>query len=126
LTAFSNTVDIARIEVSKAYDVGANMENSTSSEMIESSLKTAEELDRLLNKYYKILLNQLNDKEKQKLIASQRAWISYRDKEFEFYDKLVYGIYGYATMGPLVYQGYASKIIEERILTLANLAEASY
>lgn len=39
--------------------------------------------DYLLNKYYKLLLNQTDDK--KTLIEAQRAWIKFRDKELDYY-----------------------------------------
>ena len=51
--------------------------------------------DKLLNKYYKILLAALKPADKATLIATQRSWINYRDAE----SKLIY------TMGKQEYSG---------------------
>jgi uncharacterized protein YecT (DUF1311 family) len=40
--------------------------------------------DKLLNKYYEMLLKKLNDQDKELLRKSQRNWILYRDSDREF------------------------------------------
>jgi uncharacterized protein YecT (DUF1311 family) len=39
--------------------------------------------DLLLNKYYKLCLSKLSTTHKSKLVAAQKAWLSFRDKEIE-------------------------------------------
>ncbi len=56
--------------------------------MIEASRYLEQGYDKLLNKYYKILLNILNDENKELLRMSQRNWISLRDSE----KKLIWGM----------------------------------
>lgn len=41
------------------------------------------EYDKLLNKYYNKLLAKLNSEDKKVLIATQRAWLSFRDNELK-------------------------------------------
>jgi len=44
--------------------------------------------DKLLNKYYKKLQNELNNDQKQKLLNAQRNWITFMDKEKELISSL--------------------------------------
>ena len=57
--------------------------------------KIFEAADKELNDYYRKLMTVMNQpawrESKQKLIAAQRAWITFRDKECEFSQELIGG-----------------------------------
>ncbi|HLV46530.1 MAG TPA: lysozyme inhibitor LprI family protein [Flavobacterium sp.] len=46
--------------------------------------------DKLLNEEYRKLLKKFTDEEKDLFIVSQRNWIMFRDKEFEFINTYYY------------------------------------
>lgn len=46
--------------------------------------------DKLLNEEYRKLLKKFTDEEKDLFIVSQRNWIKFRDKEFEFINTYYY------------------------------------
>ena len=49
--------------------------------MTKATYDSEIEYDKLLNKYYQILIKKLNDSDKEILKQSQRNWIQYRDSE---------------------------------------------
>lgn len=79
------------------------------------------ELDQLLNKYYKILLSQLNPSQKKDLIEAQREWIKFRDKEFKFY-KSFYGEKD-GTMWRVVLSANSNQFLIDRIYTIVELID---
>jgi uncharacterized protein YecT (DUF1311 family) len=121
LSVFSNTVSQVEKEITVIDDTYTS--DGSTSEMADMSVKRSQELDKLLNKYYKILIDQSSNAEKEKLRASQRAWISFRDKELDFYNEHLFEIYRGATIAPLLYLGYRETIIEDRVKTLAELID---
>jgi uncharacterized protein YecT (DUF1311 family) len=77
------------------------------------------EYDRLLNKYYQILLKKLNDSDKAILRQSQVNWIKFRDTERKLNEEIAKDEYsGGGTMQRnIVASGYA-EITKERIIEL--------
>lgn len=57
--------------------------DSTTAGMNNATLKAMGKWNIELNKYYKLLMGILDTKSTDMLKASQRAWVEYRDKEFE-------------------------------------------
>lgn len=57
--------------------------NYTTTGMVVSALDANKEYDILLNKYYKVLLKSLNEKDKEILRKTQRNWIDFRNSELE-------------------------------------------
>lgn len=51
---------------------------------ISVKFDTKEKADEELNKVYQSLIGVLSDEQRVKLSTSQRAWLDYRDREFEF------------------------------------------
>jgi len=79
-------VDIYRVsELSKRK---MEIDYSTAG-MIKAISEEERDYDMLLNKYYKILRNKLDNKEKNVLTLSQRNWIKFRDSEKEL-NSMVY------------------------------------
>jgi uncharacterized protein YecT (DUF1311 family) len=70
--------------------------------------------DNELNKVYKQVMNAINPSEKQALIASQKAWITYRDLECKFQS------IGYTggSMYPMVYASCMTDMTKKRTLEL--------
>ncbi len=52
--------------------------------MLKATYSAIDEYDILLNKYYKLLLNVLNDQDAEILRETQRNWIIFRDSEVKF------------------------------------------
>lgn len=49
--------------------------------MVQAIYEAEQAYDKLLNKYYQVLLKKLNDADKEILKRSQRNWIQFRDSE---------------------------------------------
>jgi uncharacterized protein YecT (DUF1311 family) len=70
--------------MSKEYST-AGMNNCTYTAQVQ--------WDAEMNKYYTLLMKKLNKEEGLKLKEAQRAWIKYRDKEFEFINSRYFEAY---------------------------------
>ena len=68
----------------KVEDCLAIGSNQTTVGMIACIQIAMEEWDAEPNKYYKLLMNNLDINEQDKLRDAQRQWLAFRDKEFEF------------------------------------------
>lgn len=78
--------------------------------------------DKELNKYYKLLMDTLNRESRQSLQLSQRQWIEYRDKEFEF----IYSFYlseMQGTMWENVASNQRMEFVKHRALELKQYYE---
>ncbi len=75
------------------------------------------EYDKLLNKYYRLLMNKLSDGDKVKLRDAQREWLKYRDSEEKINNEIIApnNYMGGGTMWPLVARARTLDIIVERV-----------
>lgn len=74
------TVDVFRIE--KFTEGQMDIDGSTTG-MVMASNRALNEYDKLLNKYYKMLLDNLAGADKQALKTTQQNWIKFRDSEVD-------------------------------------------
>ena len=81
------------------------------------------EYDKLLNKYYRKLLDKLTEEDKVKVREAQRTWLKYRDSEFKINREIIApnSYMGGGTMWPLVASGRSLDIIKERVFSLYHL-----
>jgi uncharacterized protein YecT (DUF1311 family) len=56
-------------------------QNYTTYGMMQCEVRARDAWDKKLNKYYKLLMQTLSEDEKQKLKASQKNWLAFRDSE---------------------------------------------
>ncbi|MCL1867720.1 MAG: DUF1311 domain-containing protein [Paludibacter sp.] len=86
--------------------------------------KTLEaEYDKLLNKYYKILYNKLDNNGKKAFQQAQRQWIKFRDSEKELIGEVFQNTYnemGGGTIWGVIYGNFAAQITRERVFVLYN------
>lgn len=75
------------------------------------------EYDKLLNKYYRLLMDRLSEEDKITFRDAQRAWLKYRDSEAEVNGKIIAPnrYTGGGTMWPLIAGGRNLAIIKERV-----------
>lgn len=74
--------------------VNAVMDSSTAGETNAEILRY-KEMDKLLNKYYNLVLKSLTTKEQKIWFKnSQRDWIKFRDTQFKFNDKFLATVQG--------------------------------
>lgn len=116
LTAFS--VDTFRIEQLSAkrskLDFSTSDMNITISQMRDS-------YDKLLNKYYKKLLNLLRAEDKDALIKAQKAWLLFRDKESKLIWTLKKNEYsGGGTIQHILANDAELRFLKERVIDLFN------
>lgn len=78
------------------------------------------EYDKLLNKYYKLLMNKLSDEDKAKFREAQRVWLKYRDSEEKINSEIIAPnkYTGGGTMWPLIARGRTLSIVKERVFGL--------
>jgi len=74
-----------------------------------------------LNKYYKLLIDTLVGKEKDKLKIAQEHWVQSKNKEFEFINELYGKMEG--TMWRIVAAEEKSSYVRERVLRLKGYYE---
>ena len=90
--------------------------NMTTAGMNNCTNIATDEWDKEMNKYYKLLIDSLNNNEKEKLKEAQRQWLTYRDKELIF----SYEMYGNkdGTMWTNVSTGRHLEIVKQRAIEL--------
>jgi uncharacterized protein YecT (DUF1311 family) len=96
-------------------------ENQTTVGMMDCGGRARESWDREMNKYYKLLMQQLNENEKAKLRAAQKKWLEYRDAEFENAGAIYYGMEG--TMWRIVAVNTQMNLVRQRALDLQSYYE---
>ena len=123
LSAFSLSNAVEKFEI-EYKELQKNIEekleeNYTTIGMREALEEEYNELDKLLNKYYRELIGILSDEEQVELRESQRKWIEFRDKEYEFYGSYYSAMGG--SMRGVIYNESANAIMLERIRNLVKL-----
>jgi len=81
-TAFAYVISVNHpidVEMEKMLD-----EDPSTVGIMEAYEYASKEWDKLLNENYRALMQRLTKEEQDKLRASQREWIKYRDLEFSF------------------------------------------
>lgn len=95
--------------------------NSTTYGMHQALITEYEELDKLLNKYYNHLMKTLDEEPKMKLRDSQREWIKFRDKEYEFYSSYFHSIGGGGSMWGIISGEHRNAVMLRRVEQLEIL-----
>lgn len=108
------TMDTMRIE--KVIDFQNEDGHYTTYDMHQMNRFRYEEYDKLLNKYYKILMNSLPAEKKTTVRDSQRVWLKYRDSEKLLYEALIGSQEG--TMWPVVAGDMNVQLVKDRVLIL--------
>lgn len=93
--------------------------------MLESSDLRYKELDKMLNKYYKILSSRLGPEAREELVNTQRAWISYRDTQIKFIREYNTQIHGMGTITPVITYSDINTLIEGRIRDFVLLIDGT-
>lgn len=110
------SVDTFKIEKRKKLKL--DIDYSTTG-MIISTLDANREYDKLLNKYYQLLLTSLNEEDKEVLKKSQRNWIEFRDSELELNTALMSKYYsGGGTIQGVIAAYRVFEITKNRVIEL--------
>ena len=96
-------------------------ENPTTAGLWPAYAFAMKEWDKLLNENYKALMQKLTKEEQEKLRASQREWIKYRDLEFAFNEKYWEQFMGTMYVGNST--AYQLMFVRERALRLGYYLE---
>jgi len=87
--------------------------------MTKAAYDTEVEYDKLLNKYYQLLLKKLNDSDKEILKQTQRSWIQYRDSERKLNSEIAKDEYsGGGTMQRIIVASGYVEITKKRVIEL--------
>lgn len=85
--------------------------------MVQASMKARDGYDSLLNKYYKLLINRLNEEDQETLRNAQRNWIKFRDSEIALIGTLSMEEYsGGGTMQRIIDAGWVLDLTKSRAL----------
>ena len=88
-------------------------------EMNQTALKSYEKSNKELNKVYSILIKSLDKTEKQKLITTQKLWITFRDSHCEFESLPNEG----GSIKPLIYSTCLKELTKKRTAELKQSIE---
>lgn len=95
--------------------------------MTEAAYQTEAEYDRLLNKYYLLLLKKLDASDKEILKQSQRNWIQYRDSERKFNNILAKDQYsGGGTIQNVIVASEYVEITRKRVIEIFHYLTRFY
>lgn len=95
--------------------------------MLEAAYNAEAEYDKLLNKYYQLLLRKLNTTDKDLLKQSQRNWIQYRDSERKLNIALAKEEYsGGGTIQNIIIAGEYTEITKKRVLEIFHYLTRFY
>ena len=87
--------------------------------MVVSTHDANREYDKLLNKYYQVLLRSLNEEDREILKKSQRNWIAFRDSELELNGVLMKDYYsGSGTIQRVLAAARVMEITKTRVIVL--------
>ena len=112
-----------RADTARVEEDYRNSTDYTTIGMIEALNKREEGYDKLLNKYYKILMDNLGTKGKAALKATQRNWLKLRDSDKDLVSALhteVYDKMGGGTIWGVVSAGARTDITRRRVIELYN------
>ena len=93
----------------------------TTIDMIEAFKETLADWDKLLNVNYNALMKKLSKEQQDKLRASQREWIKFRDLEFAFNADFNAGLGG--TVRGVDILAFQCSFVRERALALGAYLE---
>ncbi len=93
--------------IEKLYEFAVS-ETGSCSAMADENYLRGSEYEKLLNKYYKVLMGLLSAKSKELLKNSQKKWLEYRDSEKKFNDNF----YWDAGEGTLQYVWISYRTVE--------------
>jgi uncharacterized protein YecT (DUF1311 family) len=111
-------VDTFRIE--RIASMRMNVDYSTAG-MNQTVIEKAASYDRLLNKYYNLLMGALKPADKAVLISTQRAWISFRSAEKKLITTMAKTAYsGGGSIQSNIVNGRYAELVVNRTLKIFN------
>lgn len=110
--------DIFKIEqtVKKKIDI-----DYTTAGITTYVMELNKDYDKLLNKYYTILLKKLSSKDQEKLKTTQRNWLKFRDSEIQLIDVVSKDEYsGGGTIQSNIQASRIKELTEARLIDIKN------
>ncbi len=87
--------------------------------MVDATYSSENDYDKLLNKYYKILIDKLDATDKEILHKSQKNWLVFRDGELQLNSMLAKEKYsGGGTIQNLIVSGRVLEITKNRVIEM--------
>lgn len=90
----------------------------STADMLEAGSVVSDEYDRLMNKFYQELLDDITEEDREIVRQAQRDWITFRDSEMKLNRLLSKPRYGGGTMQPVLNIGNYMELVKERALDL--------
>ncbi|MBO0591654.1 DUF1311 domain-containing protein [Cellulophaga sp. E16_2] len=116
--------DIYRIETLAEKKIGVD---NTTMGMTKAIFELEAGYDKLLNKYYQILLKKLKNEDTEKLKESQRNWITFRDSERVLIDIMAKDEYsGGGTIQRNIRAGKICEITKTRVYEIKEHIDQFY
>lgn len=110
--------DVYRVE--KLADKKVAIDYTTSG-MTAAIVQLNNDYDKLLNKYYVILMKKLNPKDQEKLKVAQRNWLQFRDSEIQIIGIISKTVYsGGGTIQSNIMAGRISDLTKNRLLSIKD------
>ncbi|KAF2331646.1 lysozyme inhibitor LprI family protein [Flavobacterium nitrogenifigens] len=115
IVAFSQTKKENPIDVLESKCL--NKDNISNADMCNCTIQARESWDKELNKYYNLLKTKLPKEAFETLKESQKQWLVYRDKEYNFISKYFYEV-KQGTMWYAVAENKKKEIVKTRAIEL--------
>ena len=90
-------------------------------QMVGCGDKAKEAWDEEMDKYYRLLMSVLMEKEREKLKTAQKNWLAYRESEYEFAGTTYYDLQG--TIWTIVALDRKVEVVKHRAMELKNYYE---
>ena len=117
-------IDTLRIE--KLFSKKLEIDYSTAG-MVNASYEAEIEYDKLLNKYYQILIKKLDPVDKEIFRKSQKNWIAFRDSERKFNSAISKDEYsGGGTMQRIIVASGYLEITKKRLFEIVDYLNKFY
>ena len=101
------------------FEAAITQQATTSQESLSAYANYEQFLDQELNKAYKSLLTKLGAAQQAKIKESQRAWVKYRDAEFNFIAQN-WTTKNFGSSAVLSRGAYRTTLIRDRVVLLLN------
>lgn len=110
--------NLSYIDKKESHAINNNKTGDTD-KMLKATNSAQMDWNKELNKYYKLLLQNLSGQDKQDLINSQKAWESYKQYQIRLTNNTILNMQG--TMYINVAGGCRREIIKQRALELKQM-----
>lgn len=112
------SLDTFRLNQTTAYCIDIDYSNYG---MNKAVIRQTEGYDKLMNKYYNMLMKLLKPEDKKVLVVAQKAWLAFRDAESELINSMTKDEYsGGGTIQSNIAVGSYANMVEQRTIAIFN------